>query len=68
MQTLLPHTPSFGVGLRPCHYSDFLDTSPNVDFVEIISENYMLPGGKSKEIIMTIRERYPVIPHGVYYL
>jgi uncharacterized protein (UPF0276 family) len=65
MPTLSPHTPSFGVGLRPCHYTDFLESSPKVDFVEIISENYMLPGGKSKDTVMAIRERYTVIPHGV---
>jgi len=55
----------FGVGLRPCHYSDFLTSQPEVDFVEIISENYMVSGGNSVETLKEISTRNPVIPHGV---
>ncbi len=55
----------FGVGLRPCHYADFLSNQPKVDFVEIISENYMVTGGRSIETLQEIAKRNPVIPHGV---
>src|SRR5438552_2835428 len=36
----------FGLGLRPEHYPDFVQRVPEVDWLEIISENYMVPGGK----------------------
>ena len=34
----------FGLGLRPQHYQEILDGSPAIDWFEIISENYMIPG------------------------
>lgn len=55
----------FGLGLRKDHYSDFLDRDVPVDFVEIISENYMACGGKPLHILNAICERHPVIMHGV---
>ena len=36
----------FGLGLRPEHYDEILSGAPNVDWFEVISENYMIPGGK----------------------
>lgn len=55
----------FGLGLRRPHYRDFLDTAVPVDFVEAISENYMVEGGRPLRILRQVRERYPVILHGV---
>jgi uncharacterized protein (UPF0276 family) len=55
----------FGLGLRPQHYPDILEGSPNVDWFEVISENYMVPGGKPLEILDRIRDRYPIVMHGV---
>jgi hypothetical protein len=55
----------FGVGLRPVHYQDFLDRDQPVDFVEIISENFMVDGGRPLQVLDRIRERYPVAMHGV---
>lgn len=57
--------PSFGLGLRAPHYADFLARDVKVDFVEIISENYMLAGGKPLHILDRIREKHPVAMHGV---
>ncbi len=59
--------PTFGLGLRKPHYGDFLDgESPvAVDFVEVISENFMVPGGRPRHILRQIRERHPVALHGV---
>jgi uncharacterized protein len=59
--------PSFGLGLRKPHYADFLDgdTPVAVDFVEVISENFMVPGGKPRHILSQVRERHPVALHGV---
>ncbi|MEC9368202.1 MAG: DUF692 domain-containing protein [Pseudomonadota bacterium] len=55
----------FGLGLRSQHYPDILDRWPNVDWFEIISENYMIAGGQPLRILDRIRERYPVVMHGV---
>jgi uncharacterized protein (UPF0276 family) len=55
----------FGLGLRKPHHADFLETQVPVDFVEVISENFMAQGGKQLRILQQIRERYPVILHGV---
>jgi uncharacterized protein len=60
-----PASLGFGLGLRPQHYKSILDTNPNIDWFEIISENYMVPGGQPLRMLDAIRERYPVIMHGV---
>ncbi len=55
----------FGLGLRPDHYQDILTCSPPVDWFEIITENYLVPGGKPLYYLDAIRERYPIVMHGV---
>lgn len=55
----------FGLGLRPDHYADFLASPQRVDWLEIISENYMVQGGKPLAMLDSIRADYPVAMHGV---
>ena len=55
----------FGLGLRTPHYQDFLTSAVPVDFVEVISENFMIDGGRPRHILDQIRERHPVALHGV---
>ena len=55
----------FGLGLRPQHYAEILDGSPEVDWFEVLSENYMIPGGQPMRMLDRICERYPVVMHGV---
>lgn len=55
----------FGLGLRPRHYEAILKSKPRVDWFEALSENYMIPGGRPLSYLMRIRERYPVVLHGV---
>jgi len=55
----------FGLGLRPRHYAAILKSKPRVDWFEALSENYMIPGGRPLHYLMRIRERYPVVLHGV---
>ena len=55
----------FGLGLRAQHYPDILSGNPRVDRFEIISENYMVPGGQPLRMLDRIVERYPVVMHGV---
>ncbi|MBI3897714.1 MAG: DUF692 domain-containing protein [Gammaproteobacteria bacterium] len=55
----------FGLGLRIPHYETILETQPAVDWFEILSENYMVPGGKPLHYLDRIRSRYPLVMHGV---
>ncbi|OGQ21428.1 MAG: hypothetical protein A3I05_09060 [Deltaproteobacteria bacterium RIFCSPLOWO2_02_FULL_44_10] len=55
----------FGVGLRTTHYSHILEHWPQIDWFEIISENYMVDGGRPLYILEQVQERYPLVMHGV---
>jgi len=55
----------FGLGLRPDHYEAILNESPAVDWFEAITENYLVPGGKPLYYLDRVRERYPMVLHGV---
>lgn len=62
---MTPSLSSYGLGLRKPHYADFLEHRVAVDFVEVISENFMIDGGRPRRILRDVRERYPVALHGV---
>lgn len=55
----------FGLGLRTEHYRDFLAAPQPVDWLEVISENYFVPGGKPLHFLDRIRRDYPMVMHGV---
>ncbi|MGH8757775.1 MAG: multinuclear nonheme iron-dependent oxidase, partial [Burkholderiales bacterium] len=55
----------FGLGLRIPHYDEILATRPKVDWFEVLSENYLVPGGKPLHYLERIRANYPVVMHGV---
>src|SRR5580704_16226669 len=55
----------FGLGLRVDHYEDILATRPHVDWFEVLTENYLVGGGKPLDYLMRFRERYPLAMHGV---
>ena len=61
----IPPFGGFGLGLRRSHYADFLEQEVPVDFVEVISENYMVDGGRPLRILEQVRAKHPVIIHGV---
>ena len=54
-----------GVGLRTVHFSHILKHQPQVDWFEIISENFMDSQGRPRYVLDQIAERYPVVMHGV---
>jgi uncharacterized protein len=54
-----------GIGLRVPHYQHILSKKPVVDWFEIISENFMVDGGRPLEVLDTILEQYRVVQHGV---
>jgi hypothetical protein len=55
----------YGVGLRRQHYSHVLETRPNVDWFEVVSENFMVAGGRALEVLEGVRANYPIVMHGV---
>ena len=55
----------FGLGLRKEHYTDIIDTKPNIDWFEVLTENYLVPGGKPLYYLDKIHEHYPMVMHGV---
>lgn len=55
----------FGLGLRPEHYEDALNSRARIDWFEILSDNYLIPGGRPLHYLDRIRDRYPVVMHGV---
>jgi uncharacterized protein (UPF0276 family) len=55
----------FGLGLRRPHYDAFLNGRVAVDFVEVISENYMVDGGNPLHVLEQVRADLPVTLHGV---
>lgn len=55
----------FGLGLRPEHYTTILAEHPEVDWFEILTDNYLVPGGKALQFLHQIRARYPIVMHGV---
>lgn len=57
--------PRAGVGLKPQHIQDILDTAPDLGFFEIHAENYLVAGGPLHADLTRIAERYPLSIHGV---
>ncbi len=54
-----------GLGLRVDHYDAILEDKPAIDWLEIVSENYLVPGGRPLDYLERFRERYPLVMHGV---
>ncbi|MFC6632967.1 DUF692 domain-containing protein [Microbulbifer taiwanensis] len=55
----------FGLGLRTPHFQQVLEQSLPVDWFEVVSENFMVAGGKPRYFLRAIGERYPLVMHGV---
>ena len=54
-----------GVGLRTTHYQHLLSAKPAVDFLEIVSDNYMESAGRPLEVLDQLAAHYPIVMHGV---
>lgn len=60
----VPHL-GHGLGLRTQHYPRILDGSARADWFEVITENFMLQGGRPLAVLQRARELAPVVLHGV---
>lgn len=54
-----------GLGLRREHYRHVVENKPRVAWFELISENFMVPGGNPRRVLEAVRRDYPVVLHGV---
>ncbi len=64
--TTKPDIAGFGLGLRSDHYGDLLGADcKGIDWLEVLTENYLVPGGPPLANLEKIRARYPVAMHGV---
>ena len=55
----------FGLGLRTAHYEAIGSARGRVDWLEVITENYLVPGGRPLQWLDRIRADYPMVMHGV---
>jgi uncharacterized protein len=56
----------FGLGARPGHYEDLLtDHLGSVAWLEALTENYLMPGGRPIHYLERLRGHYPLVFHGV---
>ncbi len=54
-----------GLGLKPEHYLDILESRPKLGWFEVHPENYMGAGGLPHHYLERIRAEYPLSLHGV---
>ena len=55
-----------GLGVRPTHYEDLLgERRGSVGWLEALTENYLLPGGRPLHYLNRLRADYPIVLHGV---
>jgi len=55
----------FGLGLRTQHYEALLAQRAQIDWLEALTDNYLVPGGKPLHFLGRIRDHYPIALHGV---
>ena len=63
----MPRGPDLGhgVGLRREHFERVLEAPTRVDWFEVVSENFMVEGGRPLSVLGRVRRDYPVVLHGV---
>ncbi|MCB1476216.1 MAG: DUF692 domain-containing protein [Rhodobiaceae bacterium] len=54
-----------GVGLKPDHYQEIAESTPDIGWFEVHPENYMGAGGPPHHFLERIRGDYPLSLHGV---
>ena len=57
--------PHIGLGWRHPHYAQMLEQKPELDFLEVHSENFFHAGGAALAVLEQGRANYPISLHGV---
>jgi uncharacterized protein (UPF0276 family) len=55
----------FGLGFRHEYGAHIHEQQPALGFLEVITENFLEPGGRPRQVLRALRERYPIVCHGV---
>ena len=55
----------YGLGLRVEHYEALLANPGKIEWLEVVSENYLVSGGLPLVWLDRFRERFPLVMHGV---
>jgi uncharacterized protein (UPF0276 family) len=63
--SLCTPNPGFGLGLRTTHYPDFQRQRQPLDWLEVVTDNFLVDGGRPLKMLDFIRRDYPVVMHGV---
>lgn len=56
---------AMGLGLRAEHYPYLFAHEPELDYFEVISENFLAPSPVPRQRLGRVRARYPIVLHGV---
>jgi uncharacterized protein (UPF0276 family) len=64
MASIVPYL-GHGVGLRPKHFPRVWEGTARVDWFEVISENFMIRGGRPLAVLERARALAPLVLHGV---
>jgi uncharacterized protein (UPF0276 family) len=54
-----------GVGYRVAHYRQVVEEQPEMDWFEVLAENFMVDGGSPRHWLSELAKHYPLVLHGV---
>jgi uncharacterized protein (UPF0276 family) len=60
----LPHL-GVGLGYRQPLHRDILANADRIDFLEVISDQYLYASPERQDRLFALRDRFPLVPHGV---
>ena len=63
--SLASAVPNVGIGWRQPHYAQVIASRPELEFLEVHSENFFASGGASLAVLEQGRSLYPISLHGV---
>ncbi|HXX68304.1 MAG TPA: DUF692 domain-containing protein [Polyangiaceae bacterium] len=56
---------AMGLGLRAPHYTHLFEHEPELDYFEVISENFLAPSPTARQRLGRVKAGYPIVLHGV---
>lgn len=56
---------SFGAGFRTPHFDEVRGAKPTLDWLEVVTENFLGIGGKRRAMLDRLRADHPIVLHGV---
>jgi uncharacterized protein len=56
---------ALGLGLRPVHYEALFERAPGLDYLEILSDNFLSDAASPARVLERVQDVYPVALHSV---